>query len=536
MRHFSKKVLTILLIAVVALTGLSAQAIAEAPHGEYFGKTIILHSNDVHGAIEGYAKIAALRDAFEAKDAEVILIDNGDYSQGTTYVSIGKGANAIEMMNAVGYDYVGLGNHEFDFGYPQLVENMSKADFKVLCANVFGPDGKTIFDPYVIHTTSFGAKIGFFSLETPESQTKVNPALIKGLVFPAGKDMYAVAQKTVDELKAQGVDLIVCIAHLGIDAESEPNRSTDLLANVKGIDFLIDGHSHSTFSGLDGYDMQQTGTKFESIGVIELDNRTAEILDYYNVPCEGIPEEPEVKVVADEIIARINNIYGVKFAESKVALNGVKASVRTEETNMGDLIADALLWSATADPSALAVPVENVVAITNGGGIRASIGVGDITMKDINTVLPFGNTVAVVYVTGIELREALEASTYCTPSAIGGFPQIAGMNITINTRKAYAKRPETYPESTYYGPAVVRRVKINTINGKPWTPFGVYAVVTNNFLAAGGDTYYAFKAASAQYDSSIPMDDVVMSYITEVLGGVIDERYAEPQGRMRIIK
>lgn len=556
MRHFYQKLFVILLIALIALTGLTAKGCKEkgeadttetvvaatpAPaveevHGEYYGRFFILHSNDVHGALEGYAKMAALKKSYLEKDAEVIVIDNGDYTQGNPYVSISKGLSAIEMMNAVGYDFVGLGNHEFDFGYPQLAENMKKANFKVLCANVFHPDGTTIFEPYTIYETKQGAKIGIFDLETPESQTKVNPALIKGLKFPADQAMYDIAQKVVDELKAKGVDLVLCIAHLGINDESRPNTSLDLLANVKGIDFLIDGHSHSVFSGYEGLPMQQTGTKFENIGVIELDSKTGAVIDYHLEKCEALPDDPEVKALSDKIMGEIDSVYGAKFAETKVDLIGEKAIVRGQETNLGDLVSDAMLWSIISDPSSLAVPVENVVAITNGGGIRASLKVGDLSMKDINTVLPFGNTLTVIYVTGVELREALEASTFSLPGILGGYPQTAGINMTINTKKEYAKRAETYPESTYYGPATIRRVKINSINGKPWTPFSVYAVVTNNFLAAGGDTYYAFKAASSQFDTSIPLDEVVMNYITQVLGGVVDERYAEPQGRTRIIK
>lgn len=536
MRHFSKKAFSVLLVALVVMAGLFAQSITEVKHGEYYGKTVILHTNDVHGAIEGYAKLAALRDAYEAKEAEVILIDVGDFSQGTTYVSIGKGANAVAMMNAVGYDYVALGNHEFDYGYAQLVENLSDATFDVLCSNVFDANGNPIYANYAIYKTSKGAEIGIFGIDTPEAQTKVNPALIQGLSFPSREELYPVAQAVVDELKAKGVDLIICAAHLGVDDESVGNRSIDLLANVKGIDFLLDGHSHSVFTEYEGYAMQQTGTKFENIGVVEIDSKTGEILDNYLVPCEGLEEDAEVAAKAAEFIAAVDNVYGVKFAESSVELCGDKdPGNRTQETNLGDLITDSMMWCITSDASALKVPVENVVAITNGGGIRAWIHAGDITMKDINTVLPFGNTVAVVYVTGAELLEALEASTFCTPVSLGGFPQTAGMEIVVDTTKAYDRNAETYPASTYYGPASIQRVTIKSVNGQPFDPAATYAVITNNFCAAGGDTYYAFKAATEQFDTSLPLDEVLMNYITDVLGGVVGDQYAEPAGRMTIL-
>lgn len=196
-----------------------------------------------------------------------------------------------------------------------------------------------------------------------------------------------------------------------------------------------------------------------------------------------------------------------------------------------------MLWSLTEqNPGSITeVDPDNVVSITNGGGIRAWVHKGDISKKDINTVLPFGNTVAVVYVTGAELLEALEASTFSTPGAVGGFPQVAGIDFTIFTDKAYDANETAYPGgSHYYGPHSIQRVVINSINGKPFDLNAKYAVITNNFVAAGGDTYYAFAAASSQFDTGRPLDEILMEYITEKLGGVVGEQYAEPQGRITI--
>ncbi|MBR5635355.1 MAG: 5'-nucleotidase C-terminal domain-containing protein, partial [Pseudobutyrivibrio sp.] len=157
---------------------------------------------------------------------------------------------------------------------------------------------------------------------------------------------------------------------------------------------------------------------------------------------------------------------------------------------------------------------------TNGGGIRATINAGSVTKKDINTVLPFGNTVAVVYVKGSELLEALEASTYCTPEAVGGFPQVSGIKFTVDTSVPFAQG-EAYPKSTYYKPAAISRVTIDSVNGKPFSLTDTYAVVTNNFVAAGGDTYYAFGSAADQFDTGIVMDEAIVEYVQTQLGGVI---------------
>jgi len=541
MRKFLSVLLAMAMVLSLTVTGFAIEDTATTREPEVMteeatmaGKTVILHTNDVHGAVEGYAYIAQLKADYEAKGAEVILVDAGDFSQGTTYVSSTKGADAVTMMNAAGYDVVTLGNHEFDYGYAQLKENMSKAKFKVVCADVFNEDGTPIFDASYTYTTKSGVKVGFFGMETPETQTKANPALIKGLTF-ADKDAFTKA--AADQVAAlKDADVVICLAHLGVDAESAPYRSTDLYAAVKGIDFIIDGHSHTVMTkGEKGEPIQSTGTAFKNIGVIVIDDASKKIESnsLYEIK-EDTAKDATVAAAAKVIVDRVNNEYGVKFATSKVELNGAKApnGNRDVETNNGDLITDAMRWKVLQNKDGLTVNEDHVVAITNGGGIRAAIAKGDVTKKDINTVLPFGNTVAVVYVTGEQLLEALEASTFSTPTAVGGFPQVSGINFTIHTGKAYDKNDTTYPESTYYGPKTINRVVINSVNGKEFKANEVYAVVTNNFCAAGGDTYYAFKAASAQFDTGIPLDEAVMEYVTKELKGVIGEQYAAPQGRV----
>lgn len=472
MKH-TKKLLSLLLVLCLILS-LSCTAFAADEAKPLTGKTVILHSNDVHGAIDLYAAMASLKADYEAQGAEVILADAGDYSQGTVYVSVHKGADAVTMMNATGYDVATIGNHEFDYGYAQLAENMKAAKFKVLCADVLGADGKTIFDANTIIEKG-GVKIGFFGLETPEAQTKANPKLIEGLKFLAGKDgseLYNCAAAQVAALKEQGADLVVCLAHLGIDGSSEPYTSYDLAKNVKGIDFIIDGHSHSVITaGPNGEAIQSTGTAFANIGVITIDNATKQIVG--------------------------NELKGIWHKEE----------VEGKDVTVVDYT-------------------------TRDEKVAAAAKAGDITKKDINTVLPFGNTLAVVYVTGAELLEALEASTFCTPESLGGFPQAAGVTFMVKTYEKYDANPDPYPKSTYYGPKSIQRVTIDNVNGKAFDPTATYAVVTNNFVAGGGDTYYAFAAATDQFDTGLPLDEVVMEYITKELKGVIGEEYALPGDRI----
>lgn len=533
-----RKALALLLSVVMSLSLLVSTAWAEDPvTQDLAGKTVILHTNDVHGAIQDYAKVAALKADYEARGAIVYLVDAGDFSQGSVYVSLNKGADAITMLNAVGYDFVTLGNHEFDYGAQQLADNLKKANFRILCSDVLDADGDPAADEAVTsEVEGSGLKIGFFGLATPETKTKANPALIKGLTFLSGEALYKCAQDEIDWLKQENADVIICLAHLGVDKESQPNTSYDLYKNTTGIDFIIDGHSHTVMTkGPNGEPIQSTGTALANVGVITIDNATKKIESNELIALKDYTgSDAAVAAAAKAIMDPIDAAYGEVFAKSNVDLNGAKApGNRTEETNLGDLITDAMMWAIkTKAPS---VDMTNAVAITNGGGIRAAIKKGDITKKDINTVLPFGNTLAVVYVKGSELLEALEASTYCTPEAVGGFPQFAGMEVELNIAPKYDKNAEKYPGSEYFGPKTINRITIKSINGKAFDPNATYAVITNNFMAAGGDTYYAFAAAKEQFDTGLPLDEILMEYITTELNGVVGEQYAKPQGRLTIV-
>ena len=528
-------------IAIPASADYDYAANANIVYSSFEGKTVILHSNDVHGALAGYALMPALKARFEAAGAEVYMVDAGDFSQGTVYVSSSLGASAVAMMNAAGYDIVTLGNHEFDFGYQQLKQNLNSAKFSVICANVYLDEtGETIYEPTKIIETKSGLKLGFFGMETPETATKVNPALITEISFSTFDDLYASAQLAVDSLKEQEADLIIGLCHLGVDVESAANgyRSLDLYEKVPGIDFIIDGHSHTVMtSGENGEPIQSTGTQFANIGVVVIDNETKQIEHHYLMDTRGLPEDPTVAAEAKGIIDTVDAAYNKPFATSEVFLNGERdPGNRTEETNLGDLITDAMVWKVRSTGGIEEYYEAPLVGVTNGGGIRASIEAGDVTKKDVNTVLPFGNTVAVIYTTGAELLEALEASTFSTPEAIGGFPQTSGIEWVLDTTVPF-DQGEIYTlngkEGSYYAPASIKRVTIKSINGQPFDENAIYGVVTNNFCAAGGDTYNVLNRAFSQgfgFDTGIPMDEAVMEYVTEVLGGVIGQDYAEPSG------
>ena len=355
----------------------------------------------------------------------------------------------------------------------------------------------------------------------------------------------------MEELKAAGADIIVLLSHLGMDEESAPNRSQDVLENATGIDLVIDGHSHTLLEkGKKVGDtlVVSTGYNGQNLGVVVYDGEkfTASLFAGLGksavVEVEGVPYsallsaklDPEVAELVNSTNRAVKEELSKVFAKTEVFLNGERdPGNRTEETNLGDFAADAILWAAKQ-----ALGDQVAAAITNGGGIRASIQVGDITMNDMKTVFPFGNEVSVLEVKGSELLEALEAATSATPKALGAFPQVSGIVFSIDTTVPY-ENGEQYPDSTYYAPAKPgSRVKIESVGGQPFDPEALYIIATNDFTAAGGDTYYAFRYpnATSGYKTGVALEDALVNYVTTVLGGVVGQDYANPQGRITVIK
>ncbi len=537
-----RKATSLLLVCALLIASFSLQVLAadETLLGttNLSGKLVIIHTNDTHGAdvaVEGKslgtAGIAQLVKDYEASGADVLLISAGDVIQGDPLVNLSKGLTAIEFMNLAGYDLMIPGNHEFDFGYDNLLKLKEEADFPLISANILDKtSGKTVFEGSMIFDTKIG-KVGFFGLTTPETMTKANPLNVSSLNFLTGEAMYKSAQDQVDQLVKAGVKYIICVAHLGTDESSKPNRSTDLIENVEGIDVLIDGHSHSVIDGNEGDTtiVASTGSKLSNAGVV--------IIDDNNIEAKLISAEEYMSVDKDindainKVAAEIDLQLSDVFAKTEVLLDGNKApGVRTQETNLGDFSADAILWAAK---QATGGNVDG--AITNGGGIRASITAGDVTMKDMKTVFPFGNTISTVKIKGSQLLEVLEASSSAAPESLGAFPQVSGIEFTIDTTIPYAKGNQ-YPDSTYYAPANPgARVKNVKIGGEALDLNKTYTIATNDFLAAGGDTYYLLKSLES-HNTYVALEDALVDYTSKVLDGVISkEKYGEPAGRINII-
>ncbi len=438
---------------------------------------ILVHTNDVHGRVNdnswsgtmGMATIKNIIDEIDSQYDNTMLIDAGDMFHGTTFATLEEGESVLNVMNYVGYDLMVPGNHDFDYGSNRLLELEALADFPIISANIqYKEDGSNFLNPYIIQDFD-GVKVGFFGLTSPETLYKTHPDNVSTLNFLDPIDQ---AELMVEELGPQ-VDVLVLVAHIGLDASTEITTA-DIAEEVDGIDVIIDGHSHTTLEhGLTVNDtlIVSTGEYMKNLGILSIvvqggqvvaKNSTLISSDYAAELGYGYDED--VQAYIDSIEANQEIILGEVIGQTSVILDGERANVRTGETNLGNLIADSMIDVSGAD-----------IAITNGGGIRASIPVGDVTVGDIITVLPFGNIIVTKELTGQQIVDALEYGTSDYPEAEGKFPHVSGITFDIDL-------------SLPVGERVVNVM----VDGLPIDLGATYVVATNDFLAAGGDGYEQF--------------------------------------------
>lgn len=463
-------------------------------------KITIVHTNDIHGnvvddgkSIIGFAKFATYANEVKANENALIL-DAGDMFQGVPFANLENGHSIIGLANAAGYDAMTVGNHEFDFGTANLLSIIEKLNYPVIASNFVKDNGEAVVDAYIIKEFD-GVKVGVFGMATEETAFKTHPNNIKGYGFT---DMIAAAQKQVDILRhKENVDVVIMLAHLGLD---EGDYTSDLVAKaVEGIDVIVDGHSHTELEEgrlVNDTLIVSTGDAFNNVGRVELvveDGevavKTASLLDYEDfaevTPDAAILEEIEtVKAAQDTLLDRV-------VGQTTVKLVGDRSIVRTGESNLGQLATEAMLDLTGAD-----------VALTNGGGIRASIEAGNITMRDMVTVFPYGNTIMVKEILGSDLKAALEHGTSDYPNEKGAFPHTAGLTYTLNTYKEAGNR-----------------VSDLKVNGEAIDLNKMYTVATNDFVAAGGDDYTMFAnyPIKAEYNTLM---DTLLAYVEKL--GVVE--------------
>ncbi len=465
--------------------------IKEGLFTEEYKTLTILHTNDMHGFfIEGAydgmgaAKMKTVIDMYRDASDNTLLVDAGDATQGANLVTLSEGANAIKIMNALGYDVMSVGNHEFDYGQAPLLANVAAADFPILAANI-KKDGEDFLTPYVIKEVD-GVKVAFFGLLTPDTVFLSHPDNSEGLTY---EDPSLVAKEMVETLTPMA-DVIVALVHLG--DEGTTNTSTYLANNVTGIDLIVDGHSHSTYPNGELVNetlIVSTGSKTANVGVVEMSLKNKEILSvgaklFTKAQSADIAEDADVLALVEEIEAENAVIEEEVVASTDVELIGERAFVRTGETNLGNLITAALLDVSGAD-----------FALQNGGGIRASIDVGEITKGEVLTVLPYGNTVRVIELTGADMIAAIENGIDIYPDPKGAFPHIGGMMVEFDSSREAGSR-----------------VVSITVNGTPIDEDATYTLATNDYLVAGGDGYSMFvgKKVVAEFGA---VDEVLIDYI-----------------------
>ena len=507
-------------------------------------KLVILHTNDMHGYMQasdtclGIVAVAQLKKDYQQQGYDVLLMDAGDYLQGSSFASFTQGESVVEVMNAAGYDVAALGNHEFDYGSDVLEKRISEMNFPAVAANItVDATGEPFIQQNAVFTLSDGTKVGVFGLDTPSTATTSAPKNTAGLTFAQGEELYAAAQAQIDELKGQDCSIIVCVGHLGEEASNEGNNAANVVANTSGLTVMIDGHDHlvenQTVKDKEGNDVliAETGYYLKNIGVLTYEN--GKFTDSLVEVGTYTGSDPELEKMVAEETAEIEATMQEVVAVTDFELYGEAApGNRTQETTMGDLASDAMYWQVTQAAGSAPDAV-----VLNGGAIRASIKAGEIKLLDIHNVFPFNNQLCTVEVTGAQLLEALEAATQSSPDPMGAFPQVYGIKYTLDTTVPYEKG-ELYPGTTYYAPAAPgTRITIHEVAGKDFDPEATYTIATNEFVATGGDTYYCFAEAGATTMVYVGYLDyeALLNYMKTELEGTIPEIYEEVQGRITVV-
>ncbi len=481
-----RKMLCMLLCALMMLA-LCAPAFAEAIDQpiDLSGHIVILHTNDSHGRVTdnlGFTRVAVAKERLEEAGATVLLLDAGDTLHGLPFATVSEGESIVKIMNAVGYDAMVPGNHDFNYGADRLVEVTENAEFRVIAANIENADGDTLLSESVVIQKGT-VKFGIFGLSTPETAYKTNPKNVEGLTFT---DPIEAAREQVDYLEAQDCTVIIALAHIGLDESSEVT-SRMIAEQVEGIDIIVDGHSHSLLEDglwVNGTLIVSTGEYIQNIGCIDIDsegNAAATLLTAEDFGQADV--NADIDALIADITASQDELLDVVVGQTGVDLQGAREFVRTGETNLGNLAADAFRSATGAD-----------IALTNGGGIRDSIPAGDITKKQLVTVFPFGNYVVTVNVTGQQLLAMLENGVSRYPDADGRFPQVSGMSFKFDPAQTVGSRVF----DVMVGEEALDLTK-------------TYVLATNDYIAIGGDEYpLADVPVLNEYSA---MEEILIEYI-----------------------
>ena len=530
-----KRLLSCIVCICMVLCSLNAATFAKDSE-----TIVILYENDVHCAVEGYSKLAAMKNELKSEYEYVGVVSSGDFVQGGTLGAVSKGEYIVELMNLVGYDAIAPGNHEFDYTISRLTELYELSETKYISCN-FAKIGeeKTYFEPYTI--VSYGdVDIAYIGIITPETITSARPSQFRNengeIIYTFNESrLYELVQESIDEATEDGADYVIALSHIGYDESGELNDVTDVIENTDGLDVVLDAHSHSVIeekivkdkSG-DDVLLSSTGTGFENIGKLTIANGEFDT--------ELVKTETYTKTDADvdAYIAEINESYAElgnrKIGESKVELithneEGVRL-VRTAETNLGNLCSDALFFVTNAD-----------VSYVNGGGLRAPIKSGDMTFNDIYSVFPFNNRIVTAEITGQVLLDMLEMSMISYPQEDGAFPHMSGITFSVNKSiPSSIKVDENGFFTKVDGDYRVYDVKVldkESGNYKALELDKKYILAAADYYILNfGSGMSMFKDAKVVESEGMLDVEVLERYITDNLNGVIGEEYKNVVNRI----
>ena len=502
-KMFSMSLVFLLIVGIVPLV--SAQD--EGP----FALTI-MHTNDTHAAHladgdGGVARQMTVVNQIRAAVPNTLLLDAGDRFTGTLFHQQYLGQDNVEIMNMLGYDAMTLGNHEFDNGDAVLGLFRDGLNFPVVTANVDFSASEDLAGkvaPYVVLEVG-GEQIGVAGLVTPEADILSSPG--DELVFDT--DIAAVTQSVVDEMTAQGINKIILLTHIGYAYDLV------LAAQVSGVDVIIGGHSHTflsnMYTGSDGaYPMMvespagepvlvvAAGEKNEFMGRLDVEFDAAGLVTDWDgdaiLLSAYVTPDPEMETLLATLEEPLVELTNTEIGETAVFLVGDRAVCRVEECNLGNLIADAVMENTGAD-----------IVFQNGGGIRADIDEGMVTLGEVLTVLPFGNLISTMGLEGEYVWAALENGVSQVEEGAGRFPQVAGLRYT-------------WDGSQEPGSRIVSVDVLNKETGEyePLDPEALYYVATNDYMRNGGDGYSVFdEYAIEPYDYGTPLDEALANYIKQ---------------------
>ena len=530
MKKLCKRIITFSLVLCMALSVFTGVVYAADTD-----TVVILYENDVHCAVEGYSKLAAMKNELSETYTNVGVVSVGDFVQGGTLGAVSKGEYIVNLMNKVGYDAIALGNHEFDYQLPRLNELNAMSNTKFISCNFqkIGED-KSYFEPYTI--VSYGSvDVAYIAITTPETINSSSPAQFKNdkgeLIYTFNESkLYDIVQTNINAAETAGADYVIALSHIGYDESGNLADITDVIENTDGFDVVLDAHSHSVIeekvikdkSG-DDVLLTSTGTKFEYIGKLTIKNGA------FDTELVEVESYTKTDPVVDAYITEINENYAQlgnrKIGESKVEFithdKDGNRLVRNAETNLGNFCSDALRVMTGADMS-----------FVNGGGLRAPMESGDITFNDIFSVFPFNNQIVTAEISGQILIDFLEMAVMNYPEEDGSFPHMSGVTFSVNKSIPTSVKVDAngFFEKVDGAYRVYNVKVLDKTSGeyKALDPNGKYILAGfNYFILDFGGGMTMFKDAKI-LDAEGTLDvELLENYIVEHLGGVIGEEYAE---------